>query len=120
MKQIYNWIKVASPITSMVSLAGCVVLSIVCFSTNQKLKHAENTIENYASKPLFKTDDKEFTLLDILNQHKQQINDLYNGQRRIWNNQSNIQQDLDRSNRFLHDYNTSRVFDDDWPMKRHY
>ena len=120
MKRIYNWIKVASPILSMASLAGCIALSVVCVSTNHKLKQAEKTIANYASKPFFKADDKEYSLLDILNQHSQQINDLYNGQRRIWNNQSNIQQDLDRSNRFLNDYNSSRVFDDDWPMKMHY
>ena len=120
MKKIVNWISTASPYISIVSLAGCIALSFVCVSTNHKLRQAENNISNFATKPFFKTDDKEFTLLDILNQHNLQINNLYNGQRRIWNNQSNIQQDLDRSNRFLHDYNTSRVFDDDWPMKRHY
>lgn len=120
MKRIYNWIKVASPILSMASLAGCIVLSAVCISTNQKLKHAESTISDYASQKLFKSDDKECSLLDILNLHGQQINELYNGQRNIRNNQMNIQNDIDRSNQFLQDYNSSRVFDDDWPMKMHY
>lgn len=120
MKRIYDWIKVVSPILSMASLAGCIVLSAVCISTNQKLKHAESSISDYASQKLFKSDDKECSLLDILNLHGQQINELYNGQRNIRNNQMNIQNDIDRSNQFLQDYNSSRFFDDDWPMKMHY
>jgi len=111
MEQIYKWIKSASPIISMVSLAGCIVLAVVWVFTYHRIKQAENTISNYASEPFFERDDKEFTLLDILNQHSQQINDLYNGQQRIRNNQSNIQQDLDRSNRFLDDYNFGHM----WP-----
>lgn len=120
MKRVVDWIKMASPIISVVSLAGCIALSAVCVSTNHKLKHAEKTISNYASQKLFKSDDRECSLLDILNLHGQQINELYNGQRNIRNNQMNIQNDIDRSNQFLHDYNSSRIFDDDWPMKMHY
>lgn len=120
MKKIVNWISTASPYISIVSLAGCIALSVVCVTTNHKLKHAENTISNYASQKLFKSDDKECSLLDILNLHGQQINELYNGQRNIRNNQMNIQNDINRSNQFLHDYNSSRFFDDDWPMKMHY
>lgn len=120
MKQIYEWLKNASPIISMASLAGCVVLSVVCISTNNKLNETKEMVSNYASKPIFKSNGKDITLLEVLNYHGQLINDLYNGQQRIWNNQSNIQHDLDRSNQFLQDYNSSRFFDDDWPMRTHY
>ena len=102
------------------SLAGCIALSVVCISTNQKLKRVDNYISNYKSQKDFKVNDKEYSLLDILNWHEQQIFELYNCMSKIQNNQMVLQDDIDRSNRFLSDYNSSRLFDDDWPMKMHY
>lgn len=122
MKRIYNWLKVASPIISIVSLAGCIALSVVCVKMNHKIKATNSAISNYASEPHFQSGEagNNFTLLDILNQYGQQINDLYSGQQRIRSNQSNLQDELDRSSRFLDDYNRASFFDDDWPMKHRY
>lgn len=122
MKRIYNWLKVASPIISIVSLAGCIALSVVCVKMNNKIKATNSAISNYASDPHFQSGEggNTITLLDILNQYGQQINDLYSGQQRIRSNQSNLKREIDRSNSFLDDYNSSRFFDDDWPMKHSY
>ena len=115
------------PILSIVSLAVCVALTIVCVflgikigKMNDQITETKTAISNYAEEPIFSMGESNYTLLGILNLYGQKIDDLYNGQRQIRYNQSNLQNDLDRSNRFLNDYNSSRLFDDDWPMKQHY
>jgi septal ring factor EnvC (AmiA/AmiB activator) len=114
MKKIFNVSNAVTPIISVVSLFGCIVLSVVCTTMNNKLKEIKVSITNYASDPYFlKTDDKYYSLRGIINQHEQQIDQLRN-------NLSNFQRDLNRSNRFLQDYNTAKFFDDDWPMKQQY
>lgn len=119
-KRINDWLKLASPIVAIVSLAGCIALTVVCIKMSSKLKATNAAISNYATEPHFKQGEKPISLLDILRQYESQINDLYNGQRQIRNYQSNLQSDLNRSNRFLNDYNSARFFEDDWPMKQHY
>ncbi len=126
-KRIYDWLKVASPIISIVSLTGCVILSVVCIIMGGKISKMSNqitetnaAISNYAEEPHFNLGTSQYTLIGILNLYGQQINDLYNGQRQISNYQSNLQDDINRSNRFLNDYNSATFFDDDWPMKQHY
>ena len=117
MKLLLEKMKMLSPIISWISLAGCIALSYTTITTIHKLKETEKTISNYASQPTFTIEmdrrKRTLSLLDILNQHSQQINELYN-------RQSNMQWDIDRSNDFLDDYNTSRALNDGFFMDHSY
>lgn len=114
MKKINNVLIVTTLIISVVALIGCVVLSAVCINTNNKLKSTNDKISKYSSDPFFfRKENRYYSLHEIINQHEQQIEQLRY-------NQSNFQRDLSRSNKFLEDYNSSRFFDDSWPMKQQY
>ena len=114
MKNNNRVLNVATLGISVVALIGCAVLSVVCIRTNNELKETSESLSKYASNPFFfKTDERYYSLREIINQHEIQINQLRY-------NQSNIQYGLSRSNTFLQDYNTSRFMNDDWPMKQRY
>lgn len=89
-------------IISLVSLCACIALSVVCINTKRELNETKQSISDYASKTYLKMDGKYYTLQTIINKYGERIDD-------ISKRQLTMQTSINRSNRFLDDYNIYRM-----------
>ena len=120
LKGVAKTFKLISPYVSVVSFAAAIALSVVCIKMNDRIKH-------YADQSLFTNMGQSCTLLDILNDHGSQIENIKDSQQKIldiqqslYYQQLNIQNGINRSNRFLDDYNSARVFHSYNSIDKHY
>ena len=106
MKKAFNYLKKITPIMSIVSLVGCIILGVISINTKNQLddltRKQSDDMKSYA--PYFTWEGRKVSLIEVLLDHNTRINNLYSSQ-------YNVSQQLNRSNRFINDYNTGTMMD---------